>query len=80
MDNRSRRAKRFLRATAMKQAAMERKIRIASTQLLQHGPVKILMRDAKPLDPPEIVEPELFVMIRRPNGQEIKFPISRSTA
>lgn len=72
-----RRAKAKRRDVLMKQASMERRIRIATETMLQHGPVKVLMRNCVPLDPPEIVEPELFVMIRRPNGQEIKFPISR---
>ncbi len=58
---------------------MERRIRIATSHMLQHGNVKILMRDRIPLDPPEIVEPELFVTITKPNGQEIRFPISRQS-
>ncbi len=63
----------------MIQAMIERTIRVQTSHMLQHGPVKILMRDRVPLDPPEIVEPDLFVVITKPNGQQIRFPISRQS-
>lgn len=55
------RAKRIERSVSMFQAEQTRRIRVEAEHLLQHGAVKVMMRDRVPLDPPEIVEPELGI-------------------